>query len=414
MVVLPRAKTYIETLAIKRPRDGEIPLNIKIADAYRLTDAPPWQSNGGPTRGHPARAFPFSLDADLPRDHGRVSRIHLLGSFAIFAGKESEANGTLGANVQLAAGQSVTFRQDLLNGTHYNNAQDLTPINRVNGDGSSVQTVGTCEVGGMTYRVDLLSIDVPFEVEAGRVVRFRDLGSPASFVVFDVFAEFEQTAGCPFRPHTGGVALSELGAVMRLCDRNRFNRAFHQLEASLDHAEDLEEARGLALTFLAVVTAATLEMEGGREMHKVQLDAARALDSCTEIAQVLEVAQQRVRQVAPSMFTEPTNPSAALISRALTIVERNYAKPLSDALLAGELGLSTSHFRFLFRQATGQPFHKYLISVRLEKARQMLLEGHLPVSQVASRVGFAGLSHFSRAFAQRFSVSPTSVRRASA
>jgi AraC-like DNA-binding protein len=149
-------------------------------------------------------------------------------------------------------------------------------------------------------------------------------------------------------------------------------------------------------------------------MHRVQLETARALDKCNTNEKVLEEIRKRIEHVAPSMFMEPTNPSAALMNRALAIVERNFAKPLTDALLAAELGLSTSHFRFLFRQATGQPFHKYLISVRLEKARQMLLEGHLPVSQVASRVGFAGLSHFSRAFAQRFSVSPTSVRRASA
>lgn len=413
MVVLPRAKTYIETLSFKRPRDGRISLDAKLPDTFILTDAAPWQSNGGPTRKHPARALPFSLDAELPRDSGRLTRVHILGVFAIFAGNDVEGPGTLGANVQLADVNSIGHRQDLVNGTHYGNAADLAPIHRINGDGSSIETVGRCEVGGVTYRVDVVTIDIPFEAQ-GKTVRFRDLGSPASFVVFDMFAEFDPARGCPFRAHSGGIALSELGAVMRLCDRSRFARAFDQLDKSLMKCADLDEARGLALTFLAVVTAATLEMEGGRQMHKIQLETARSLDKCKTNEEVLDLIRKRIQQVAPTMFTEPTNPSAALMNRALAIVERNYAKPLTDALIAGELGLSTSHFRFLFRQATGQPFHKYLISVRLEKARQMLLEGHLPVSQVASRVGFAGLSHFSRAFAQRFSVSPTSVRRASA
>lgn len=413
MVVATRSKTYIETLAIKRPREDSIELHARLPLQFSLTGAPAWQSNGGPTRGHPARALPFSLDAELPRESGRLTKIHLLGVFAIFAGKEAETSGTLGANVQLADAQHVAFRQDLLNGTHYGNASDLTQIKRINGDGSSLETVGHCVIDGSKYRVDLLTIDVPSDAE-GSTLRFRDLGSPASFVVFDVFAEFEPAVGCPFRSHTGNVSLSELGAVMRLCDRVRFAKAFQQLEASLQKTDDLDEARGQALTFLAVVTAATLEMDGGREMHRVQLECARALDRCDSTSEILEEIRERVQSVAPSMFTEPTNPSAALMNRALSIVERNYAKPLTDAVLAGELGLSTSHFRFLFRQATGQPFHKYLISFRLEKARQMLLEGHLPVSQVATRVGFAGLSHFSRAFAQRFSVSPTAVRRASA
>jgi len=93
------------------------------------------------------------------------------------------------------------------------------------------------------------------------------------------------------------------------------------------------------------------------------------------------------------------------------MVERNYAKNLTDASVAATLGLSTSHFRFLFKESTGQPFHKFLVSLRLEKARQMLVEQEIAVSAVAKAVGFAGLSHFSRAFAQRFQVSPTSIRR---
>ena len=67
------------------------------------------------------------------------------------------------------------------------------------------------------------------------------------------------------------------------------------------------------------------------------------------------------------------------MDRALTLVDRNFAKDLTDAAVAQQLGLSTSHFRFLFKQATGQPFHKYLVSLRLEKARRMLVEQGLPV-----------------------------------
>lgn len=96
----------------------------------------------------------------------------------------------------------------------------------------------------------------------------------------------------------------------------------------------------------------------------------------------------------------------------MAIVERHYAKDLTDAMVAAQLGLSTSHFRFLFRQATGHPFHKYVVALRLEKAKQMLIEQEIPVSQIATAVGFTGLSHFSRAFTQRFSASPSHIRRA--
>jgi AraC family transcriptional regulator len=95
----------------------------------------------------------------------------------------------------------------------------------------------------------------------------------------------------------------------------------------------------------------------------------------------------------------------------LALVERNFARQLTDASIAQQLGLSTSHFRYLFRQATGQPFHKYLIALRLEKARQMLIEEDSAVGAVARAVGFTGLAHFTRAFVLRFNATPSTVRR---
>jgi transcriptional regulator GlxA family with amidase domain len=41
----------------------------------------------------------------------------------------------------------------------------------------------------------------------------------------------------------------------------------------------------------------------------------------------------------------------------------------------------------------------------------MLMEQDMPISQVAAAVGFTGLSHFSRAFTQRFSASPSHFKR---
>jgi AraC-like DNA-binding protein len=160
-----------------------------------------------------------------------------------------------------------------------------------------------------------------------------------------------------------------------------------------------------------MVTAATLEMGGSRSMHREQLEAAREFDQIKTHEELALSARTRAEQISAGSFRDHQSPSSYLVDKALALVERNYARDLNDAMVAAQLGLSTSHFRFLFKEATGQPFHKYLVSLRLEKARQLLVQGDLTVSEVARAVGFAGLSHFSRAFAQRFSVSPTHLRR---
>ncbi|MDR3690757.1 MAG: AraC family transcriptional regulator [Fimbriimonas sp.] len=404
------SRTHIVAADFVRPKTGPTFTAEDVDLKFTSSGSIAWQSNGGPHRGHPARSLPFSMEAKIDADFGPLVRVHLLGIFALFSGKEEESLGTLGASIQLSHSREPSFRQDLLNGRHYRDARDTTPLNLVNGDGTSLETLGTCEINHTPYRVDLLTIDVPTDTVA-ETVRFKDLGSPASFVVFDVLLEHAVSKGCPFQLKSGGISLGEIGSSIRIGDRLKFTRAMEQMETALRSTVDLDEARGEALTFLAVVTAATIEIGGTREMHRALLASARQFESIDTVEDLAEAVKTQAEAITASIFKEMHSPSSYLVDRALAMVERNYAKNLTDASVAALLGLSTSHFRFLFKEATGQPFHKFLVSLRLEKARQMLNEEEIAVSAVAKAVGFAGLSHFSRAFTQRFQVSPTSIRR---
>ncbi len=408
--MLGESKEIIEAVEWTRPQHGPSFQDVSSAHGFQLSGLPGWQSNGGPHRGHRARSFPFTLEGQIPPERGLPTRLHLVGIFALFCNSEIEAPGTLGASVQIEGQGAPMFRLELLNGRHYRDAGKLAPIHDMLGDGTSVETLGHTNIDGERARVDLLSLDLPTMDTPGKV-RFKDLGSPASFVIFDILCELRPHLGCPFRAGTSKVSLAEIGGLVRLGDRQRFSAALDQLSSSLEDAEDLDEARSQALTFLALVTAAMLELGGGRELHLEQLRFARELDRLSTPAEVALLVRSRAESVAAPAFREAQGPSIHLVDRAIAIVERQYARPLTDTLVASQLGLSTSHFRFLFKEATGQPFHRYLISVRLEKAKQMLIQQEAPVSVVARTVGFSGLSHFSRAFAQRFSVSPTNIRR---
>lgn len=370
-----------------------------------------WIGNGGPSRAHPARAMPQSFEVDLPEDE-ILKRVSLVGVLARYAGPEHEAIGSVGAILTLERQNTPVFRVELVNGRHYGGPEAADFTCRLNGDGTEIQTVGRVEIDGEACRVDRLTVDVPADLRVD-LLRFRVMNGPSSFVILDLLAETTPPQGCPFAGRGGGIALAEVGPIVRMGDRVRFDSALDQLADSLSEASDLDEARGQALTFLAMVTAAMLESGGDRSLHLETLEAARELDGLNDVGSVAKTVRRRVEAVAESRFGENAGRSSHLVDRALTFVERNFAKNLSDVGVAQQLGLSTSHFRFLFKQATGQPFHRYLVTLRLEKARRMLVEQGLPVGTVAKAVGFTALSHFSRAFVQRFSVSPTALRRGS-
>lgn len=401
-----RKTTEIEPGTFKRPAHGVSWRSDQVA--LPLQGLPAWQSNGGLDRDHNDRLKPYWLEVTPPKIEGQLTRIHFVGVFGLYA--EGETDGTVGATISVGEDRQGRGKIHLTKGRHYHDSQELMAAHRLTGDGASIETVGECEIAGATHRVDLLTIDIPSGLKTG-AVRLKDCGTPASFLIFDVFFELVPTGSCPFKSRSGGVALSEVAAVVRLGDRDTLRKALDQLEEALSRANDLDEAKGEALTFIAVVTAAMLEMGGSRAMHRVQLESARKLDRMSDVPDIMRETRTIVENIASSLNSTQVNPSAALVDRAITIVNRNFATNITDGSVARQLNVSTSHFRFLFREITGQPFHKYLIALRLEKAKKLLLEASMPISDIAHAVGFNGLAHFSRAFTQRYGMTPSNMRR---
>ena len=80
--------------------------------------------------------------------------------------------------------------------------------------------------------------------------------------------------------------------------------------------------------------------------------------------------------------------------------------PIRLSELAAVAHLSEFHFARLFKQATGLAPHQYLIRLRVERAKRLIREGRLPLSQVAAACGFSDQSQFSRHFKRLVGVTP--------
>lgn len=94
---------------------------------------------------------------------------------------------------------------------------------------------------------------------------------------------------------------------------------------------------------------------------------------------------------------------------ARNIADGRYSKVgLTLAEVAAELGVSSHYLGKLFHRETGQSFHAYLFSVRMEAAKEMLCDPLVTAQQVGYRVGYNDASNFCRAFRSRFGVTPHS------
>ena len=97
------------------------------------------------------------------------------------------------------------------------------------------------------------------------------------------------------------------------------------------------------------------------------------------------------------------------LRHVLDYIEAHLAEDLSLAELAAVAGYSVSHFKPLFRQAVGLPAHRYVLERRVERARELLLQGRQSISEIALDAGFSHASHMARCLRRVLGVSPAQI-----
>lgn len=99
----------------------------------------------------------------------------------------------------------------------------------------------------------------------------------------------------------------------------------------------------------------------------------------------------------------------AKVANVLDHIHRHYANNLSVESLASQCGMSVSGFHRAFRQVTNQSPLQYLKRVRLDKAKDLILNEGLRANDAANRVGYSSASQFSREFKRLFECSPKTI-----
>jgi AraC family transcriptional regulator len=99
------------------------------------------------------------------------------------------------------------------------------------------------------------------------------------------------------------------------------------------------------------------------------------------------------------------------LPRVLDYIEANLEGDLSIDRIASIACLSRYHFARAFRQAVGQPPHRYVSARRLERAKALLTRGDRPLVDIALSLGFSGQANFTRAFTQATGQAPGRYRQ---
>lgn len=128
------------------------------------------------------------------------------------------------------------------------------------------------------------------------------------------------------------------------------------------------------------------------------------------MATLLEIFADHLSMKGNQIAIQVANAEPPVIAKAKKYIEEHHTENLSLGQVAQAVHTSVFYFCKLFKKVTGLHFTEHVSRVRTEKAKNLLLNPNLRVTEIAYEVGFQSLTHFNRVFKKVVGESPTEYR----
>jgi AraC-like DNA-binding protein len=133
----------------------------------------------------------------------------------------------------------------------------------------------------------------------------------------------------------------------------------------------------------------------------------KKLDS---VSSLLSIFADHLSMKSNQIAVQTANAEPPVITKAKQFIREHHTEDLSLGQVAAAVHTSIFYFCKLFRKVTGTTFTEFVSRTRVEKAKNLLLNPNLRVSEIAYEVGFQSLTHFNRVFKKVIGESPTEYR----
>ncbi|MDD5140293.1 MAG: PocR ligand-binding domain-containing protein [Verrucomicrobiales bacterium] len=125
---------------------------------------------------------------------------------------------------------------------------------------------------------------------------------------------------------------------------------------------------------------------------------------------LLTIFAEHLSMVSNQIIVQEQNGEMPVITRAKQFIAEHQTEELSLEQVARSVNTSKFYFCKMFKKGTGINFTDYLSRVRTERAKNLLLNPNLRVTEIAYEAGFQSLTHFNRVFKRILGRSPTGYR----
>jgi len=134
-----------------------------------------------------------------------------------------------------------------------------------------------------------------------------------------------------------------------------------------------------------------------------------SVDRCAKKIRDFRVKSMNFADAADQWAQEP-NSGKHLVNSAISYIRENYSKNISLTQVAQHIYISPSYLSKILSSEMQETFSQYLLSYRINRAKELLRSTHDKVYEIALQVGYSDTAHFSKLFKQYTGQTPNQYR----
>lgn len=135
------------------------------------------------------------------------------------------------------------------------------------------------------------------------------------------------------------------------------------------------------------------------------------VDNVRSEKMLLNITMELIRGTMEAIALENKEKDIKPIRMVKKYIEENYMKEITLTQLAELVDMNASYLSSMFKKETGMAYSEYLIHCRLQKARHLLVETNMSISEVARNSGYQEARYFSKQFSKQVGLKPSEYRK---
>ncbi|KPU43848.1 HTH-type transcriptional regulator YesS [Oxobacter pfennigii] len=206
----------------------------------------------------------------------------------------------------------------------------------------------------------------------------------------------------------------ELIGRIRLGDRSAAKKIINEIlgDIFLNTGEDLSLTKARLLELLTSVGRAAIQRDApGEVLFSLYQDAVSSLQDAGTFEDIYPLTADLFDRLMNTIYQSRDKDKYAPVLKALEYLKQHYAGDININHAANSVHLSPHYLSRLFKEELGITIIEYLTEIRLEAAKDLLVNTGLTINEVAGQVGYQDITYFSRLFKKRQGISPGEYRR---